>query len=87
MYSNRDRQLCQNRKGTFTYDAGEFFGFLKTILPRFAGEFVLSKPQIRINQGTRRQYSVNESYSASWDRRVLDFVNSKKQGDAPIAQR
>jgi len=51
------------------------------------GEFVLSKPQIRINQGRRRQYSVNESYSASWDRRVLDFVNSKKQGDAPIAQR
>ena len=48
---------------------------------------MLSKPQIRINQGTRRQYSVNESYSASWDERVLDFVNSKKQGDAPIAQR
>ena len=70
-----------------TYDVGKFSVFLKNVLAHFAGEFVLSKPQIRINQGTRRQYSVNESYSASWDRRVLDFVNSKKQGDAPIAQR
>jgi len=50
------------------------------------GEFVLTKPKI-IMKPARRQYSVNESYSASWDKRILDFVNSKKKGDKPIPQR
>merc|ERR1711899_444362 len=38
-------------------------------------------------KAAKRQYSVNESYSASWDKRILDFVNSKKKGDKPIPQR
>ena len=50
------------------------------------GEFVLTKPNI-IMKPAGRQYSVNESYSASWDRRILDFINSKKQGNNPIPQR
>ncbi|QQP31462.1 Fructose-1_6-bisphosphatase 1, partial [Caligus rogercresseyi] len=32
-------------------------------------------------------YSVNESYSASWDPRILDFVENKKRGPTPIPQR
>ena len=52
----------------------------------FSGEFVLTKPKI-VMKPARRQYSVNESYSASWDPRVLAFVNSKKEGDHPIPQR
>jgi len=50
------------------------------------GEFVLSKPKIQMKPA-RRQYSVNESYSVSWDKRILDFVNSKKEGENPIPQR
>ena len=50
------------------------------------GEFVLTKPKIRMKPA-RRQYSVNESYSPTWDKRILDFVSSKKQGDNPIPQR
>ena len=50
------------------------------------GEFVLSKPKIRMKPA-RRQYSVNESYSMSWNKRILDFVNSKKEGENPIPQR
>lgn len=50
------------------------------------GEFVLTKPNI-VMKPAGRQYSVNESYSASWDRRILDFINSKKQGNNPIPQR
>ena len=50
------------------------------------GEFVLTKPKIMMKPA-RRQYSVNESYSPTWDKRILDFVNSKKQGDNPIPQR
>ena len=50
------------------------------------GEFVLTKPKITMKPAGR-QYSVNESYSVSWDKRILDFVNSKKQGDKPTPQR
>lgn len=50
------------------------------------GEFVLTKPKITMKPAFR-QYSVNESYSATWDSRVLAFVNSKKEGDNPIPQR
>eukprot|EP00096_Caligus_rogercresseyi_P005456 TRINITY_DN2091_c0_g1_i1.p1 TRINITY_DN2091_c0_g1~~TRINITY_DN2091_c0_g1_i1.p1 ORF type:complete len:134 (+),score=28.95 TRINITY_DN2091_c0_g1_i1:255-656(+) len=38
-------------------------------------------------QSDRVQYSVNESYSASWDPRILDFVENKKRGPTPIPQR
>ena len=44
----------------------------------FLGEFVLTKPKITM-KAAKRQYSVNESYSPSWDKRILAFVNSKKQ--------
>ncbi len=57
------------------------------ILDPSVGEFILTEPQIRISQAARRQYSVNESYSTSWDRRVLDFVNRKKEGKNPTPQR
>ncbi len=30
---------------------------------------------------------MNESYSNSWDKRILDFINNKKLGEVPIAQR
>ena len=45
----------------------------------FPGEFVLTKPKITM-KAAKRQYSVNESYSPSWDKRILAFVNKKKQG-------
>jgi len=50
------------------------------------GEFVLTKPKITM-KAAKRQYSVNESYSPSWDKRILAFVNKKKQGNKPIPQR
>jgi len=50
------------------------------------GEFVLTKPKIQVKQA-RRQYSANESYSASWDPRVTAFVQSKKNLERPISQR
>jgi len=50
------------------------------------GEFVLTKPKITMKPAFR-QYSVNESYSATWDSRILAFVNSKKEGEKPIPQR
>ena len=46
----------------------------------FPGEFVLTKPKITM-KAAKRQYSVNESYSPSWDKRILAFVNKKKQGN------
>ncbi len=52
-----------------------------------AGEFILTKPRIRMSQAARRQYSVNESYSASWDPRVREFIERKKRGDRPTPQR
>ena len=51
------------------------------------GEFLLTDPHIKISQAKRMQYSVNESYSASWDRRIFDFVDKKKRGDVPTPQR
>lgn len=50
------------------------------------GEFVLTKPKIQMKPA-KRQYSVNESYSASWDPRIMAFVNAKKEGEHPIPQR
>ena len=47
----------------------------------FPGEFVLTKPKITM-KAAKRQYSVNESYSPSWDKRILAFVNKKKQGSS-----
>ena len=35
----------------------------------------------------RRQYSVNESYSETWDPRVKAFVDNKKKQEKPIPQR
>lgn len=50
------------------------------------GEFILTKPKIQIKPA-RRQYSANESYSATWDPRVTAFVQAKKNLERPISQR
>eukprot|EP00095_Tigriopus_kingsejongensis_P006775 maker-scaffold637_size121548-snap-gene-0.25 protein:Tk06775 transcript:maker-scaffold637_size121548-snap-gene-0.25-mRNA-1 annotation:"fructose- -bisphosphatase 1" len=51
------------------------------------GEFVLTKPNITMNQTIRRQYSVNESYWCSWEPNIKEYISSKKQGENPIPQR
>ena len=40
-----------------------------------------------INNGMRRQYSVNESYSKTWSKEIMAFINAKKEGTNPIPQR
>ena len=51
------------------------------------GEFVMTQKQMKI-PGPYVQYSVNESYSPTWDPRVKKFVDDKKvEGDNPIPQR
>ena len=47
----------------------------------------MTKPRIRMSQASHRQYSVNESYSASWDPRIKEFIDRKKQGEEPTPQR
>ena len=52
-----------------------------------SGEFILTKPNIQMKPAFK-QYSVNESYSPSWDRRIKEFIDKKKtSGDEPIPQR
>jgi fructose-1,6-bisphosphatase len=50
------------------------------------GEFILTRPKIQVKPA-RRQYSVNESYSPTWDPRIKEFVQNKKNQDTPIPQR
>ena len=51
------------------------------------GEFVMTQKQMKI-PGPYVQYSVNESYSPTWDPRVKKFVDDKKvERDNPIPQR
>lgn len=51
------------------------------------GEFMLTQPNIRM-QPAFKQYSVNESYSPSWDPRIQKFIQDKKtSGENPIPQR
>ncbi|XP_059096655.1 fructose-1,6-bisphosphatase 1-like [Tigriopus californicus] len=57
------------------------------ILDPSIGEFVLTKPNITMNQTIRRQYSVNESYRNSWDPKIQHYIDTKKHGDEPIPQR
>ncbi|CAB4068864.1 FBP [Lepeophtheirus salmonis] len=54
-------------------------GVDKYILDPSTGEFLLSERNIKISSD-RVQYSVNESYSGSWDPKILDFVENKKKG-------
>ncbi|XP_040574785.1 fructose-1,6-bisphosphatase 1 isoform X2 [Lepeophtheirus salmonis] len=61
-------------------------GVDKYILDPSTGEFLLSERNIKISSD-RVQYSVNESYSGSWDPKILDFVENKKKGPNPTPQR
>jgi len=57
------------------------------VLDPTIGEFMMTQPRMRI-PGPFVQYSVNESYSATWDKRIRKFVEEKKVGrDNPIPQR
>ena len=48
---------------------------------------MLTKPSIQMKPAFM-QYSVNESYSPSWDPRIQKFIEDKKKdGDKPIPQR
>ena len=49
--------------------------------------FMLTKPNIHMKPAFK-QYSVNESYSPSWDPRIQKFIEDKKTGgENPIPQR
>ena len=57
------------------------------VLDPTIGEFVMTQKQMKI-PGPYVQYSVNESYSPTWDPRVKKFVDDKKvERDNPIPQR
>ena len=57
------------------------------VLDPTIGEFVMTQARMRI-PGPFSQYSVNESYSATWDPRVKKFIDNKKTDrDNPIPQR
>ena len=48
---------------------------------------MLTKPNIQMKPAFK-QYSVNESYSPSWDPRIQKFIEDKKTGgENPIPQR
>ena len=48
---------------------------------------MLTKPSIQMKPAFM-QYSVNESYSPSWDPQIQKFIEDKKKGgDKPIPQR
>jgi len=57
------------------------------ILDPSIGEFMLTKPSIQMKPAFM-QYSVNESYSPSWNPQIQKFIEDKKNGgDKPIPQR
>ena len=56
------------------------------VLDPTIGEFIMTQPKMSIKPAFS-QYSVNESYSPTWDPRIRKFIEDKKNREKPIPQR